>query len=213
MATTVLDLPGATLRFASVSEQDNMAYLLTCSGTGAQLLIDAADNAAALLAMITEGGGGQIRLDHLLTTHQHWDHHRALAEVAAATGADTSAGTLDAPELPITVGRTLEHGDRLQVGALSLDVIHLRGHTPGSVALAWTDESGGVHLFTGDSLFPGGVGNTWNDPTRFATLIDDVEQRVFDVFPDAARVYPGHGAGTTLGAERPHLGEWRERGW
>ena len=120
---------------------------------------------------------------------------------------------LDAPELPITVDRTLQHGDRLQVGAMVFEVIHLRGHTPGSVALAFTDADMGVHLFTGDSLFPGGVGNTWNDPDRFASLIDDVERRLFERYPDEARVYPGHGSGTTLGVERPHLGEWRERGW
>lgn len=207
------ELPGATLRTASVSDQDNMAYLLTCAETGAQLLIDAADRPADLLSMVRAGADGQTRLDHLLTTHQHWDHHRALADVAAVTGATTSAGVLDAADLPITVDRTLSHGDRLEVGAMVFDVIHLRGHTPGSVALAFTDAQGGVHLFTGDSLFPGGVGNTWNDPDRFASLIDDVERRLFERFPDEAKVYPGHGAGTTLGVERPHLGEWRERGW
>ncbi len=190
-----------------------MAYLLTCAESGAQLLIDAADRSAELMSMVRAGAGGETRLDHLLTTHQHWDHHRALAEVAALTGATTSAGVLDAPELPITVDRTLQHGDRLQVGAMVFEVIHLRGHTPGSVALAFTDADMGVHLFTGDSLFPGGVGNTWNDPDRFASLIDDVERRLFERYPDEARVYPGHGSGTTLGVERPHLGEWRERGW
>ncbi len=81
------------------------------------------------------------------------------------------------------------------------------------MALAWTDGGGTTHLFTGDSLFPGGVGNTHQDAERFGTLIDDVEQRLFDVYDDATVVHPGHGATTTLGAERPHLAEWRERGW
>ena len=82
-------------------------------------------------------------------------------------------------------------------------MIHLRGHTPGSVALVYEDPSGTPHIFTGDSLFPGGVGNTDKDPARFASLIDDVEHRVFDVLPDETWVYPGHGDDTTLGAERP----------
>ena len=108
----------------------------------------------------------------------------------------------------------LDHGDTVRVGELTLDVVHLRGHTPGSIALVWRGpEDAGVHAFTGDSLFPGGVGNTQQDPVRFASLIDDVEQRLFDVLPDGTWVYPGHGKDTTLGDERPHLGEWRERGW
>ena len=92
-------------------------------------------------------------------------------------------------------------------------MIHLRGHTPGSIALAYDDPEGHAHLFTGDSLFPGGVGNTWGDAAAFGSLIDDVEQRIFAVFDDEAWVYPGHGDDTVLGRERPHLAQWRERGW
>ena len=88
-----------------------------------------------------------------------------------------------------------------------------RGHTPGSVAVLWRGGAEGDHLFTGDSLFPGGVGNTDRDPQRFAQLIDDVEQRIFDRLEDSTWVYPGHGVDTTLGAERASLPAWRERGW
>jgi glyoxylase-like metal-dependent hydrolase (beta-lactamase superfamily II) len=94
-------------------------------------------------------------------------------------------------------------------------VIHLRGHTPGSVALYYDAEgalSASPHLFTGDSLFPGGPGKTGN-PKDFAQLMDDLEARVFGPLPDATWVYPGHGSDTTLGTERPHLAEWRARGW
>lgn len=206
-------LPGAVLRAASVSEQDNRCYLLTCDATGARLLIDAADHAGEILSLATDDGESEPRIDHVVTTHRHWDHHRALPEVVAATGASTSAGAPDADELPVVVDRRLDQGDVLQVGDLRLKVIALRGHTPGSIALAWTDGGGGVHLFTGDSLFPGGVGNTWGNADDFASLIDDVEHRLFDVYPDEAIVYPGHGETTTLGAERGHLPEWRERGW
>jgi glyoxylase-like metal-dependent hydrolase (beta-lactamase superfamily II) len=112
------------------------------------------------------------------------------------------------------VKRPVRHGDTVTVGGQTLEVVHLRGHTPGSIALVWRGgEGAGTHVFTGDSLFPGGVGNTQKDPERFASLIDDVEQRIFGVLPDDTWVYPGHGKDTTLGAERPHLGEWRERGW
>lgn len=97
----------------------------------------------------------------------------------------------------------------MTVGVVTLDVIHLRGHTPGSIALLYQDR----HLFTGDSLFPGGVGNTQKDPARFEQLFTDVVERIFDRLPDETWVYPGHGRDTTLGAERPHLPEWKARGW
>jgi glyoxylase-like metal-dependent hydrolase (beta-lactamase superfamily II) len=125
----------------------------------------------------------------------------------------TAAGAADADALPVIPARRLAQGDTLEVGEISLGVIHLRGHTPGSVALAYDDPQGHTHLWTGDSLFPGGVGNVDRDPGRFASLLGDVQTRIFDVYDDATWVYPGHGADTTLGAERPHLQEWRERGW
>ena len=206
----VRDLPDLTIRKASVSSMDNNVYLLTCRRSGAQLLVDAADDAPRLAELLQEGTG---RLDLVVTTHQHWDHHRALREVVTATGARTAAGEADAPHLPVHPDLLLRHGDTVTFGDVSLEVVHLRGHTPGSVALAYRDPHGHTHLFTGDSLFPGGVGNTGNDAQRFRSLLDDVEHRVFDVYDDATWVYPGHGKDTTLGAERPHLAEWRERGW
>ena len=100
----------------------------------------------------------------------------------------------------------------MRVGSCELEVIEVVGHTPGSIVLAYDDPDGVVHLFTGDSLFPDGVGKTWS-PEDFSTLIDEVETKIFDRFADDTWVYPGHGHDTTLGAERPHLQEWRERGW
>jgi glyoxylase-like metal-dependent hydrolase (beta-lactamase superfamily II) len=206
----VRELPDAIIRKASVSPQDNNSYLITCRQTGEQLLIDAADDAGRLAALVGEGGSG---LSTVVTTHQHWDHHRALPDVVTSTGAQTAAGREDAPELPVRVDVELGHGDRVAVGALSLDVVHLRGHTPGSVALVLTSSDGSVHAFTGDSLFPGGVGNTFGDAKNFISLLNDVEQRLFGVYPDSTWIYPGHGKDSTLGTERPHLPEWRERGW
>lgn len=194
---------------ASVSEQDNNAYLLTDPQSGRQLLIDAADDADALLALVRHHGNRG--LEAVVTTHQHWDHHRALEQVVSATGARVLAGAADAAHLPAAVDRSLEHGDTIDLGTLTITVIGLRGHTPGSVALALDGEAR-VLLFTGDSLFPGGVGRTWS-PEDFASLIDDVEERLFDVYPDSAVVHPGHGDSTTLGDERAQLPTWRARGW
>ena len=205
----VRELPGLTISKLAVSEMANNVYLLRCTATGEGLLVDAAAEPEAVLALVGEGGVRTV-----VTTHGHWDHHRALPEVVEATGAVTVAGTADAADLPVPVRRTVEHGDTVEFGDQVLEVVHLRGHTPGSIALVWRGPGdAGVHVFTGDSLFPGGVGNTQQDPARFASLIDDVEQRLFGTLPDEAWVYPGHGKDTTIGAERPHILEWRARGW
>ncbi len=207
---TVRELPGLTIRKLAVSEMSNNVYLLSCKGTGEQLLIDAADDAPSILALVAAGGSG---LGQVVTTHQHWDHHRALASVLSATGARSYAGADDASGLPVAPDVLLSQGSRVIFGDVELKVIHLRGHTPGSIALAYSDPGGHTHLFTGDSLFPGGVGNTKNPGQSFDSLYADVVARVFDVYDDDTWVYPGHGSDTTLGAERPHLAEWRARGW
>ena len=178
--------------------------------SGDALLIDAAADPEALRALI-----GDADLRTVVTTHGHWDHHRALPDVVEATGA-RDGGPRRRRRRP--AGRRpadrSEHGDTVTVGEQTLEVVHLRGHTPGSIALVWRRPGdAGVHAFTGDSLFPGGVGNTQQDAARFTSLIDDVEERLFGALPDSTWVYPGHGRDTTLGAERPHLAEWRARGW
>ena len=191
----------------SVGGMDNNVYLLRCRATDEQLLVDAADDAPQILTVVGSDG-----LRGVVTTHRHWDHHRALAEVVAATGAETLAGDADADELPVSVDRRLTDGDVVEVGRARLEVIHLVGHTPGSVALLYDDPEGTPHLFTGDSLFPGGVGKT-GSPEEFTSLVTDVSTKVFDRLPDETWFYPGHGGDSTLGVERPHLEEWRSRGW
>ncbi|MFC4592382.1 MBL fold metallo-hydrolase [Sphaerisporangium corydalis] len=200
----VRELPGLTISKIEVGGFGNNAYLLRCRETGDGLLVDAAADAGRLLGLIGDGP-----ISAIVTTHRHQDHWMALAEVTKATGAETVAHPLDAPELPVPVTRPVEHGGEVTVGAVTLDVIHLRGHTPGSIALLYQD----AHLFTGDSLFPGGVGNTQGDAARFDRLYTDVVERIFDRLGDETWVYPGHGKDTTLGAERPSLSEWRARGW
>jgi glyoxylase-like metal-dependent hydrolase (beta-lactamase superfamily II) len=203
-------LPAATIVKASVGPMDNNAYLITCSATGKTLLIDAANDGPALVELIRSQAPD---VELIVTSHQHFDHWQALAEVAEATGAPTAAHALDAEPLPVKPDRILADGDTITVGDLTFDVIHLQGHTEGSVALALRGAGGGVtHLFTGDCLFPGGVGKTWQDGD-FERLIGDVTRKLFDVYPDSTVIYPGHGDDTTLGTERPHLEEWRARGW
>ena len=199
------EIDGLTVTKISVGPMDNNAYLLRCGDD--QVLIDAANDAPALLRLIGDEG-----ISAVITTHRHGDHWQALAAVVEATGARSLAHADDAAEIPV-VTDTLAEGDTIPVGECELEVIHLVGHTPGSIALLYDDPNGHPHLFTGDSLFPGGVGNTQGDAQRFQQLLGDVSAKIFDRLPDDTWFYPGHGNDSTLGVERPHLAEWRERGW
>lgn len=204
-------IPGLTITKVAVGPMNNNAYLLRCTSTGELLLIDAANEAGTLLGLI-----GETPLATIVTTHRHGDHWAALREVRRATGAATVAHPDDAGAIGVPATRLASHGDTITVGDARLSVIHLRGHTPGSIALCYDADgelAGQPHLFTGDSLFPGGPGNTQGNPQRFGQLITDLEDRIFGELPDGTWVYPGHGADTTIGAERPHVPEWRARGW
>lgn len=204
-------LDALTITKLSVGPMDNNAYLLVCRRTNEALLVDAAAEPERISDMIGHGQG-RPTLRTIVTTHQHPDHWQALGAVAGSNGANTAAHPDDADPLPVPPDFLLNHGDTVTVGDCTLDVIHLRGHTPGSVALLYRDPNGSPQLFTGDSLFPGGVGKT-RSAEAFSSLLDDVEQRVFAILPDDTWFYPGHGDDSTLGAERPKLPEWRERGW
>jgi glyoxylase-like metal-dependent hydrolase (beta-lactamase superfamily II) len=204
---TTTSLPGLTITKLSVGPWDNNAYLLRCTETGEQLLIDAANDADALIELASGS------LNAIVTTHQHPDHWQALEDVVAATSAHTYAGRLDADGIPVATDTLLDDNDTVAFGQISLQAIHLAGHTPGSIALRYDDPAGHPHVFTGDCLFPGGVGNTHGDADRFASLYHDVTTKLFDRLPDEAVIYPGHGADTTIGAERPALPEWQSRGW
>jgi glyoxylase-like metal-dependent hydrolase (beta-lactamase superfamily II) len=201
------EIGGVTVTKLAVGPYENNVYLLV-DETGQGLLIDAAAEPTRLLELI-----GDTPVAKIVTTHQHADHWQALAEVKAATGAVTVAHPLDAPGIPVPTDELVDEGGTVTFGATSLAVTHLVGHTPGSIALTLNQGSARPHVFTGDCLFPGGVGNTQQDAARFATLYDGVVAKLFGPLPDAAWVYPGHGKDTTIGAERPHLEEWRARGW
>ena len=205
---TVVSSTALTVTKISVGPMDNNAYLLR-SGR-ASLLVDAAAEEDRLLALTGTA------LDTVVTTHRHGDHWQALSAVAEATGAELVCGRPDVHA--IATGAWVENlvgvwdGDVVTVGDQRLEVVGLVGHTPGSIALAWTGDDGVAHLFTGDSLFPGGPGKT-SGAADFTSLLDDLEQKVFSRFDDRTVVHPGHGDDTTLGTERPQLAEWRARGW
>lgn len=214
----IVELPGLVVRRIAVGDMDNNVYVLT-SADGEQVLIDAAADPDAIEALLAAAAAdASPRLRYLLTTHSHHDHIGALAAVASAhPEAELLAGGADADAITratgVPIARRLRHGDVLDVGGIEFAVIGLRGHTPGSVALAVSRPGAPSQVFTGDSLFPGGVGNTGRDPQRFRSLFADVRARLFEAYPDDTVVWPGHGRPTTLGAERPHLAEWEARGW
>lgn len=191
----------------AVGPMSNNAYLLRCALTGEQALIDAAEETDTLLVAIGDGG-----LARVITTHWHPDHWQSLAAVVEATGAETVASDIDSADIHVPTTTPVGDGARVRVGSCELEIIGIAGHTAGSIALAYDDPDGIVHLFTGDSLFPGGVGKTWS-PEDFATLVDEVETKLFGRFDDDTWFYPGHGNDSTLGAERPAMPEWRSRGW
>jgi glyoxylase-like metal-dependent hydrolase (beta-lactamase superfamily II) len=203
----VRELADLMITKMSVGPMDNNAYLLRCRHTDEQVLIDAANEPDRLLRLV--GGGGLARV---ITTHRHGDHWQGLAEVVQATGAETVAGADDAAEIPVATTRTVRHGDTVRVGRSELEVIGLVGHTLGSIALLYDDPEGTPHLFTGDSLFPGGPGRTAS-PQDFDSLMSDLQAKVFDRLPDETWFYPGHGDDSTLGAERASIPEWLERRW
>lgn len=206
---------GARAHKLSVGPMDNNTYLLTPTA-GTSVLIDAAAEPGRILDLVTQVDPDQEHpVASVVTTHRHHDHVGALAEVAHALPAHCWAGRPDAEAITTATGveqRALWTGDRVGLGEAHLEVIGLVGHTPGSIAVVWQPEEGPAHVFTGDSLFPGGVGRT-RSPDDFASLLGDVTTHLFDRLPDATIVHPGHGDSTTLGAERPHLAEWRARGW
>ena len=202
--------PSVTMIKVSVGPMDNNAYLLQ-PRTGAAVLIDAANDAERLVSLINTQPVATIA-----TTHRHRDHWQALGRVAATTGsARLVAGIPDAEAIASETGLQglvgVWDGDRVELGDESLEVIGLVGHTPGSITLVYAGGAG-AHLFTGDSLFPGGPGRT-TTPEDFNSLMDDLDTKIFDRFDDSTVVHPGHGDDTTLGAERPHLPDWRARGW
>ena len=199
------------VRKFSVGSMDNNVYVLRDRGSEATVIIDAADDAPRILSEV-EG----LDVIAIVTTHGHADHWQALSAVAQATGADVYLHPADADMVPVPADEPARDDLQISFGDAEVQVLHTPGHTPGSICVLLrggeaTDARQGAHLFSGDTLFPGGPGRT-TGPREFAQVMDSLEQRLFTL-DDRTWVYPGHGDGTTLGMERPKLPEWRTRGW
>ncbi|GAA1969650.1 MBL fold metallo-hydrolase [Catenulispora subtropica] len=166
-------------------------YLLRDRLTGDQVLVDAADDAPKLVQLVNGS------LAAVVTTHRHRDHWRALAEVAAATGAVTMAGAYDAGAIEVPTAVPLLDGDEIRIGRSLVTALHLAGDAPGAVALLYDDPKGHPHLFTGDCL-------SGKEPHGPAPL--DLMTGPLADLPDETWVYPAHGDDSTLGAERKALG-------
>jgi glyoxylase-like metal-dependent hydrolase (beta-lactamase superfamily II) len=182
---------------------DNNVYVVRCVATGEATLIDAANEHDRLLRVATRLG-----VTSVLETHGHWDHIGAVEQVRDA-GIDVWVRGEDAAMLP-SYDHLLDDDIVYRVGELGLRTIHTPGHTPGSISFAL---EGTPLLFTGDTLFPGGPGNTTFEGGDFSTIIESIEQRFYRVFDDNTIFWPGHGKESTIGTERSHLDEWVERGW
>jgi glyoxylase-like metal-dependent hydrolase (beta-lactamase superfamily II) len=190
------------LKKVEVGTMGNNCYVLIDPDNQEALVIDAAWEPDRI---IDEVKG--LKVQRILTTHGHNDHHAALDPVRQQLGVPGGIGTADADLLKTPPDFTVKDGETFRFGKYEVQAIHTPGHTPGSTCFLI-----GNHLFTGDTLFPGGPGNTRKDPTRFAEIIQSIRSRLFTL-PEDTVVYPGHGADTTIGTEKPHLQEWIDRGW
>jgi glyoxylase-like metal-dependent hydrolase (beta-lactamase superfamily II) len=186
----------------SVGRMDNNVYFITVGDEVA--VVDAGSNERDAVL----GEVGSRKLQTILQTHNHGDHVTTLRDVVDATGAPVLAHRKDS--LPVKAN-PIDDGDVHRLGNVEFKVLHTPGHTPGSVCFLLS-EGGESHLFAGDTLFPGGPGNTFGKTDAFETIMRSLDEKLF-VLPDDTHVYPGHGDDTTIGKERPSLEEWRARGW
>ncbi len=182
---------------------DNNVFVLRSKRTGDAVLIDAANEHERLLDLARDLGVRRV-----LETHGHWDHIQAIPEMREA-GYDVAVTPADADLLP-AYDSTLDDDVVIEVGDLALHTIHTPGHTPGSICFRLDHAP---VLFSGDTLFPGGPGNTSLEGGDFDAIITSIDERLFSTLSDDTIVMPGHGLDTTIGTERPSLDEWVARGW
>ena len=186
-----------------VGPMDNNVFILRCSQTGDAVLIDAANEHDQLLKLCQE-----LNVKEVIETHGHWDHIQAVPELREA-GYEVQIASADSSMLP-SYDKLIDLEAPIQVGALKLHPIPTPGHTPGSICFRLQDSA---VLFSGDTLFPGGPGNTSFEGGDFNTILKSIDELLFKDLPAETLVMPGHGQDTTIGAERPHIQEWADRGW
>lgn len=201
--TLIWNDSASEIHMVVVGPVENNVYVLRCRQTGEAVLIDAANEHEQLLSLCERLGVGRV-----LETHGHWDHIQAVPQVREA-GYRVAVTAGDAGMLP-SYDDLLEDDSVITVGRLRLHTIHTPGHTAGSMCFRL---DGAPILFSGDTLFPGGPGATQFPGGDFPLIIRSIESRLFSPLDAGTIVFPGHGKDTTIGAERPHLQEWVDRGW
>jgi glyoxylase-like metal-dependent hydrolase (beta-lactamase superfamily II) len=206
------------VRCLTVGPVAENCYLVRGDGAEHALIVDPGEEPDRILSLVDELG---VKVDAILLTHTHFDHIGAVAPVARATGAPVYCPELEVPVLadimswvPPGFGpyesydadRALRGGERLELAAFEIDVLHTPGHSPGHVTYSIPAEAA---LFSGDVLFQGSVGRVdlpgGDGPTLMRTL-----RGLAEGFPEKTTVYPGHMGITTLGSERatnPFLAE------
>lgn len=199
---TLVNEPGLRIEHARVGEWDNNVYVVVCPRTNASAIIDPCNDAPAIEALVKG-----TNVTKILMTHGDRDHWLALDEVKQAHDVPLGIHPDDADMLPRRPDFFLHDGDEVAVGDVKLKVLHTPGHTAGGVCFL-----NGKHLIAGDTLFPGGPGKTGRRPGDFEQIVASLRDKLFTL-PDDTVVYPGHGSSTTIGAEKPHLPEWIDRGW
>jgi glyoxylase-like metal-dependent hydrolase (beta-lactamase superfamily II) len=200
--TKIWSATGIEVHEVVVGPVDNNVFVLRCTETGEAVLLDAANEHEQLLEL-----SQRLGVTRVLETHGHWDHIQAVTQMRDA-GYSVGVTAADAGMLP-SYDEVIEDDSVIDVGRLRLRTIATPGHTPGSMCFL---VEGHPVLFSGDTLFPGGPGNTSYEGGDFPTIIESVDRRLFTL-PADTLVLPGHGKPTTIGEERPHLQEWIDRGW
>jgi len=205
MATNTLHHADSDLEIHKlvVGPMDNNVFVLRCTHTGDAVLIDAANEHDKLLELARALNVGRV-----LETHGHWDHIQAIPQMRHA-GYTVGVTNEDSSMLD-SYDEIIGDDEIIEVGDLKLRTIHTPGHTRGSICFR---VEGKPIVFSGDTLFPGGPGNTSFEGGDFPTIIRSIEDRLFSKLAPETLVLPGHGDDTTIGAESPHLQEWVDRGW
>ncbi len=186
-------------------------FICGCSKTKEAVVIDPGGDADTILLSLADS---KLKVKYIINTHGHFDHVSANGKMKDATGADILIHPLDAPMLEklsssaaffgVSVensppcDQTLEEGDTVSFGDITLKVIHTPGHTPGGISLY----TNGI-VFVGDTLFAGSIGRTDFPGGDFNTLISSIKTKLFNM-EDDIRVFSGHGPETSIGVEKRH---------